>query len=132
MSLPQVCCDRQCRDCQAGYRIECCYLLVHQRNIFGREIERAQAAEAGLIVLVERPIKECLSFNYVDYISKKIKATPEFIFFNVREIIQKYPNVQFLFVNGREECVRVMKKIFFCNGEYKKYDLQLMYDLKLL
>jgi len=99
---------------------------------FCREIERAQAAEAGLIVLVERPIKECLSFNYVDYISKKIKATPEFIFFNVREIIQKYSNVQFLFVNGREECVRVMKKIFFCNGEYKKYDLQLMYDLKLL
>jgi len=99
---------------------------------FCREIERAQSAEANLIILVERPLKECLSFNYVSYVSKKIKATPEFIFFNVREIIQKYPNVQFLFVDGREECVRIMKMIFFSNGEYKKYDLQLMYDLKLL
>ena len=99
---------------------------------FCREIERSIAAEANLIVLVERPLQECLSFQYLNYVSKKIKVTPEFIFFNVRELIQKYNNVQFLFVDGREECVRIMKKVFFSNGEYKKYDLQLMYDLKLL
>jgi hypothetical protein len=99
---------------------------------FCREIERSIAAEANLIVLVERPLQECLSFQYLNYVSKKIKVTPEFIFFNVRELIQKYSNVQFLFVDGREECVRIMKKVFFSNGEYKKYDLQLMYDLKLL
>ena len=99
---------------------------------FCREIERSIAAEANLIVLVERPLQECLSFQYLNYVSKKIKVTPEFVFFNVRELIQKYNNVQFLFVDGREECVRIMKKVFFSNGEYKKYDLQLMYDLKLL
>lgn len=99
---------------------------------FCREIERSIAAEANLIVLVERPLQECLSFQYLSYVSKKIKVTPEFIFFNVRELIQKYSNVQFLFVDGRQECVEVMKKIFFSNGEFKKYDLQLMYDLKLL
>jgi hypothetical protein len=99
---------------------------------FCREIDRSVAAEANLIVLVERPLQECLSFQYLKYVSKKIKVTPEFVFFNVRELIQKYSNVQFLFVDGREECVRVMKKIFFSNGEFKKYDLQLMYDLKLL
>lgn len=99
---------------------------------FCREIERSIAAEANLIVMVERPLQECLSFQYLNYVSKKIKVTPEFVFFNVRELIQKYTNVQFLFVDGREECVRVMKKIFFSSGEYKKYDLQLMYDLKLL
>jgi hypothetical protein len=99
---------------------------------FCREIERSVAAEANLIVLVERPLQECLSFQYLNYVSKKIKVTPEFVFFNVRELIQKYSNVQFLFVDGREECVRVMKKIFFSKGDYKKYDLQLMYDLKLL
>ena len=99
---------------------------------FCREIERSVAAEANLIVLVERPLQECLSFQYLNYVSKKIKVTPEFVFFNVRELIQKYSNVQFLFVDGREECVRMMKKVFFSKGEYKKYDLQLMYDLKLL
>ena len=99
---------------------------------FCREIERSIAAEANLIVLIERPLQECLSFQYLNYVSKKIKVTPEFVFFNVRELIQKYTNVQFLFVDGREECVRVMKRIFFSDKEYKKYDLQLMYDLKLL
>lgn len=99
---------------------------------FCREIERSIAAEANMIVLVERPLQECLSFQYLNYVSKKIKVTPEFVFFNVRELIQKYSNVQFLFVDGREECVRIMKKVFFSNGEYKKYDLQLMYDLNLL
>lgn len=99
---------------------------------FCREIERSVAAEASLIVLVERPLQECLSFQYLNYVSKKIKVTPEFVFFNVRELIQKYTNVQFLFVDGRQECVRVMKQIFFSSGEFKKYDLQLMYDLKLL
>ena len=99
---------------------------------FCREIERSIAAEANLIVLIERPLQECLSFQYLNYVSKKIKVTPEFVFFNVRELIQKYNNVQFLFVDGREECVRIMKKVFFSKGQYKKYDLQLMYDLKLL
>ena len=99
---------------------------------FCREIERASAADVDLIVLVERPIQECLSFQYLSYVSKKIKVTPEFVFHNVREIIQKYPNVQFLFVDGREECVRVMKNIFFSDGHFRNYDLQLMYDLKLL
>lgn len=99
---------------------------------FCREVERSVAANASLVVLVERPLQECLSFQYLNYVSKKIKVTPEFIFFNVRELIQKYPNVQFLFVDGREECVRVMKKIFFSNGEFKKHDLQLMYNLTLL
>lgn len=99
---------------------------------FCREIERALAADANLVVLVERPIQECLSFQYLSYVSKKIKVTPEFVFHNVREIIQKYSNVQFLFVDGREECVRVMKSIFFSDGHFRNYDLQLMYDLKLL
>jgi hypothetical protein len=99
---------------------------------FCREIERSLAADANLVVLVERSLQECLSFQYLNYVSKKIRVTPEFVFFNVREIIQKYPSVQFLFVDGRQECVRVMKRIFFSEGEFKKYDLQLMYDLKLL
>ena len=82
---------------------------------FCREIERSIAAEANLIVLIERPLQECLSFQYLNYVSKKIKVTPEFVFFNVRELIQKYTNVQFLFVDGREECVRVMKRVFFAS-----------------
>lgn len=99
---------------------------------FCREIERAIAANAHLVVLIESPLSDCLNFNRVEEVFKKTQVTPEYIFFHVRQIIQKYPEVQFLFVRGRDESVRVMKKIFFCESEFRKYDLQLMYNLKLL
>tara|TARA_B100000676_G_C18006289_1_gene803960 strand:+ start:105 stop:1037 length:933 start_codon:yes stop_codon:yes gene_type:complete len=99
---------------------------------FKREIERAGEADANLIILVEDTLSHALSFNHLPYISKKIRATPEFIFKNVRDLIQEYPHIQFLFVNGRKESVRVMKKIFFSNCLYKDIDLQLAYDRKIL
>ena len=99
---------------------------------FRREIERAGEAKATLIILVEDTLTNALSFNFLPYISKKIKATPEFIFKNTRDLIQEYPHIQFLFVKGRKESARVMKKIFFSNCSYKMVDLQLAYDKKIL
>ena len=107
-------------------------LSVMNFERFKREIERAAEDNAYLIVLVEDTLSHALSFNHLPHISKKIRATPEFIFRNTRELIQEYPHVQFLFVNGRKESVRVMKKIFFCEGLYKETDLQLAYDRKIL
>jgi hypothetical protein len=42
--------------------------------------------------------------------------------------MQKYRNIQFIFVNNREEAVKVIEKLFSSNGEYKKIDLQYAYD----
>ncbi len=99
---------------------------------FCREIERAKEQDAYLIVLVEDTLTNALSFPFLPYISKKIKATPEFIFHNVRKIIQSYDHVQFLFVKGRKESVRVSEKIFLSKCIYKGIDLQLAYDKKIL
>jgi hypothetical protein len=107
-------------------------LSVMNFDRFKREIERAAEDKANLIILVEDTLSHALSFNYLPHISKKIRATPEFIFRNTRDLIQQYPHIQFLFVNGRKESVRVMKKIFFSGCLYKKMDLQLAYDRKLL
>ena len=96
------------------------------------KIIRAKEIEANLIVLVEDTLNHATNFKYLPYISKKIKVTPEYIFHNVRYLIQKYPHVQFLFVKGREESKRVVKKIFFSGCSYKNIDLQYAYDLKLL
>ena len=38
----------------------------------------------------------------------------------------------FYFVKGRKESVRVIEKIFFSDCIYKKIDLQLAYDKKIL
>ena len=39
---------------------------------------------------------------------------------------------QFLFVNGRDECIRMVKKLLLSDVLDEKHDLQLAYDLKLL
>jgi len=100
---------------------------------FEREIERAAEEKAYLVILVERKMDDCLAFNKLRHVYKKnTRVTPDFIFHNVRYLIQKFPHIQFLFVKGREECVRVVKKILLTSIPQKKFDLQLAYDLDLL
>ena len=99
---------------------------------FINEIERAKENDAYLIILVEETLSNALSFQYLPHISKKIRATPEFIFHRVRNLIQDYPNIQFLFVNGRKESSRMVELIFTSGCAYKKIDLQLAYDTKIL
>jgi len=100
---------------------------------FINEIERSVEAQANLIVLVEEFLSNALNFNDLFYVyQKNTKVTPEYVFHNVRNIIQKYPSVQFLFVKNREEASRVIQKIFTCDCIYKNIDLQLAYDMKAL
>ena len=99
---------------------------------FEKEIIRSVENDAYLIILVEDSLDNCKSFNYLPHVSKKIRATPEFVFHNVRELIQKYPTIQFLFVNGRKEASRIIQRIFSCKCFHKKVDLQLAYDAKVL
>ena len=99
---------------------------------FKREIERAKEDDAKLIVLVEEDMNNCLNFKFLPYVSKKIKASPEFIFHNVRELLQSYDNLHFLFVKGRLEATRVIQKIFTNASKYHRIDLQLAYDLRKL
>jgi len=107
-------------------------LSVRNFDRFEKEIIRAKEMEANLIILVEDTLSNATKFKYLPYISKKIKVTPEYIFHNVRYLIQKYPHIQFLFAKGRKESKRVIEKIFFSGCSYTKIDLQLAYDLKIL
>ena len=100
---------------------------------FCREIEKASEAKANMVIIVEESLSNTLSFNYLPHVYKKAtKVNPEFIFHNVRELIQKYPHVQFLFAKGRKESVRIIEKMFSTDENFFKYDLQLCYDLKML
>ena len=105
---------------------------------FRKEIERAREAKANLIILIESKLSNAIYFNHQfkrgskERVFKNVKATPDFIFHNVRKLIQEYSDIQFLFVNGKKEASRVVEKIFTCGCLYKKIDLQLAYDLKEL
>lgn len=99
---------------------------------FDNEISRAKKDEAYITVIIEEKLNSALSFQYLPHISRKIKATPDFIFHNVRSLMQKYDNLQFLFVDGRNEMKRVIQSIFASDCFYRKIDLQLAYDMRLL
>jgi len=105
---------------------------------FCKEIERSIEDKANLIIVIEAKLINALNFNHIRKshnkakVYNKVKATPEFIFHRVRKLIQEYPMVQFLFVEGRKESARVIEKIFTSECAYKKIDLQLAYDNKKL
>jgi hypothetical protein len=107
-------------------------LSVKNFDRFKNEIEKAHVNNSYLIVIVEEKLSNALSFQYLPHISKKIKATPEYIFHNVRQLMQEYSNLQFLFVDGRTEMKSSIEAILSSNCFYKKVDLQLAYDMKLL
>ena len=107
-------------------------LSVKNFDRFKNEIKKAKDNNSYIIVMIEEKLSNALSFQYLPHISKKIKATPEYIFHNVRDLLQQYDNLQFLFVDGRLEMTRVIESIFASNCSYKDFDLQLAYDTKNL
>lgn len=99
---------------------------------FKRELIRCRDANAYLVVIVEQPMSKVVSFPYIPFYRSRIKATSEFIFYNMRELIQEFSNIQFIFVKDRFESSRIMSLLFRCNLIYNQFDLQLLYDLKKL
>jgi hypothetical protein len=99
---------------------------------FEREIERAESEDAYLIIVVEKKLSSALNFNSLRELSSKIKATPEFIFHRVRQLIQNNNHIQFLFVDGQDEASRVTEKILTVGCIVRGVDLQLCYDTKNL
>lgn len=97
---------------------------------FQREIERAQVAGYNLVILVEESFSNYLSYPYMPHIRSKMPI--ECISHNIRELCQKYPNIQFLFVAGRKEAVRVVNRIFSIKDIAMKADLQEALDKGLL
>jgi hypothetical protein len=96
---------------------------------FINEVERAQFNNAYLIVIVESTMEQVAGFRNAPQISKKIKISPEALFYNVREILQKYLCVQFLFVSGRKEAARIIEKIYRSGIDPAQFDLQMNLDL---
>ena len=97
---------------------------------FVKELDRASAANAYLVMIIESKLSDVLSFNHLPWMKRvKTKASPEFIFHQLRSLIQQFPNFQPIFVEGRREAVEYMMKGFLSGDVFKQYDLQLLYQL---
>ena len=99
---------------------------------FKREIFRAHEAGAYLIVLIESPFDSVYTFPHQKQVYGKVTISPEVVFHSMRELLQEFHSLQFLFVKDRAEAVRIIEKIFASNCEYKEVDLQYAYDTGIL
>ena len=97
---------------------------------FCRELERAREMEAYIVILCESCSNDFFHFPVVRGIHSK--ASVEFIHHRFREITVKFPNVQFLFVKGRDEAARCAKKILVLGRDIRQYDLQHSYHRGML
>ena len=96
---------------------------------FEREIIRAKEADSYLVILIEGTYEELENFPTQRQVRSKIRASIEFLARNMRELLYNYLNIQFLFVNGRDEASRVIQKIFSAGEQIKNLDLQKEYDI---
>ena len=95
-----------------------------------REFIRCKEAGHYIVVLVLSPFSKAIGFNY-QFETRYAKVSPDYVFGNVRDIINEFDNVQFLFID-KERAEDVLLKIFQMGKNVKTCDLQYLNDLKLL
>ncbi len=101
----------------------------HER--FKKEIERCQKDNNYMVVVIEEKYNNLLSFSYLPHM-KRVRAKESFILHRIRDLIQEYPCIQFLCVDGRKESVRIIEKIFNIRNNIREIDLQWSYNNKLI
>jgi ERCC4 domain-containing protein len=97
-----------------------------------KEIERAKGSNSYLFILVEESVSKSLSFDYSRWYNKFTRASSNFIFHRVRELLQKYPNIQISFAGNREKLKDLVQKILLNQEIFIKFDVQLLLDLKMV
>ncbi len=96
---------------------------------FCREVERAASQEGYIIVVVDYLFYKAQSYNHNKRFSR---ASSDFIFNRIKDLLQEYSNIQFVFSGGRKESVELIKKIILMGENAKIYDIQYLMDMKML
>lgn len=97
---------------------------------FKEELLRVAQMDSYMVILCENPFSHFYDFPSVRGVHSR--ATREFIHHRVRELLDEFEGIQFLFVRGRSEAVRCAKKILVLGSNAKQYDLQFCYQSGLL
>ncbi len=95
---------------------------------FTKELERCKKDNGYLIIIIEEQYGHLSSYPYLPH-TKRVKAKPDYIQHQIRELMHKFPiHCQFLAVDGRKESIRVIEKIFNYKEDIKLIDLQYYYN----
>jgi hypothetical protein len=99
---------------------------------FERELARAAESNLYVVMMVENTIEDAQRFNYLPQ-TKWVKASPAYIFHNLRDLLQRYPlSFQVLFVDGRKEMAAKMLRVFQLGEQVRTTDLQFALEEGLL
>lgn len=86
---------------------------------FSAEIDRAKNLDGYLVVVVEASLKHASNFKI-----PQSRCTPIFIFHRVKELLQKYDNLQFVFAEDRKQAAQLATDILLLGKRAKTIDLQ--------
>lgn len=98
---------------------------------FERELDRAKEKGKYLVMMVESKYSNLNSFNYLPAM-RRIKATPDFIFHRIRELLNKYSNFQVVCVDGRQQAENFVIKTLSLKTNIEKIDLQYCIDTGII
>lgn len=101
------------------------FYTVKSYTRFKKELERADESGIYLFVLVEASIDTCLKYssNFV-----KDKGFVPHTFKNVRSLLEKHDNLQFVFCKNRQDANEKCLKILSQGESAKKMDIQYLID----
>jgi len=106
--------------------------LVSGYDRFTREIERAEKDNAYLIILIEEKLSNSLDYKKKKLVHYKCRIPPQIVFHNIRQLIQKYKNIQFVFSDSHKDSGKLVETFFSLGSQIKNYDLQLLVDLNII
>lgn len=100
--------------------------LGNQRERFEREVIRAKSLGFYLVVLVECKYSEVAAFGYGNPFAKKMNGSH--IHHEIRDLMTRYDNIQFLFSGNRARSTELVEKIFRMGAAAKSVDLEYLKD----
>jgi len=108
--------------------VDLCGTLSKGYDRFKQEVSRAALAGAYLIVVVEAPL------SMLDEIGRSmdtssVKATPSFIKARIRDAMQLFGNLQFVFTKNRSHSSEIMQKIMGMGKQIVSLDAQYLLDI---
>ncbi len=97
-----------------------------------REFDKAVEASSYIIILIECTLSDLAGFKYNGKFRARVKFGEDFVFFRMRELMQKYSNIQFLFSGDRNKSVKFINLVYRCKTDPGLYDWQFLLDNKII
>lgn len=104
--------------------------LTGGKERFYREVQKAKDMGLYLVVVVEEMYSEALNYTSANRYSKKVNGAH--IFYEIRELCNKFDNIQFLFSGTRHRSSDLIEKIFRMGQAAKTFDLEFLKDKKVI